>query len=926
MTAHLERELRLLEKRLTEGEEAHPEDRLALYRRFLRTATHRVHHNHRNGGDGRLVARERSQVFDVLLRHVWRGVVAERLEAGAGELPLFALVALGGYGRGELNPHSDIDVMFLHGPASQAAERNLHGLVERVLYLLWDLGLKVGHSTRTIAQAVENGNADNQSRTSLLECRLVSGDEALFGQLEKAFTEKCVNGHERDYIQWRLRDQVERHAKHGESVFMQEPNLKQGCGGLRDYHNLLWIAFFWKRLRTVEELHKEEILASMECKQIERAYDFLMRVRNELHFLSGRANDTLSLSLQGRVAGGLGYEQRPPVRRVEAFMRDYYAAAQDIYFLTNAAGRRMAAMTRAQERAWFSFLPLGQTRVEKADGFVIRDGEITYEAKTVFGEDPERLVRVYLMAQKRNLRLSFDLLRLIRRRLSMVNRRFVTARTTREMLLEILSRKGQVGVVLRAMHQTGMLGKLFPEFAPLTCLVQHEFFHRYSADEHTLVCIEQLDRLVNVENLEGAQRYQELMRRVEDPAVLHLAMLLHDTGKAESTRNHAEASANLAVRVARRLRLPPEASRTLAFLVDHHLTMSETAQRRNIDDRETIEEFARIVEDEARLDSLMLVTYADGRGTTGGAGWSDWKETLLWQLHERTRLVLAGSPEFAQKAEERYQQMLGRVVKAAGRNIEEGEAAAHFAALPRRYLQVMGEDEIAAHVEAVHDFLKQQAGDNGDPLEPVLVWRHFPERGHSSVIVVTWDRAHLVAKITGSLSLAGLNILSADIFTREDSIVVDSFCVCTDRNEAVADPRDQRAVAVALGEALAEGSEADFAERIRKARIKRRPEHWQGGDFPTRLLLDNNSLKQYTLCEITTPDRPALLHDLVTAITEDGIQIMFARILTEKGAAIDTFYLEDGQGRRVTEEAKLDGLKRRVLACTDGLAPLPPSG
>jgi len=641
-----------------------------------------------------------------------------------------------------------------------------------------------------------------------------------------------------------------------------------------------------------------------------------------MHFMAGRENNQLSLSLQGRVATGLGYEERPPVRRVEAFMRDYYQAAQAIHFLTNAATWKMAQLSKNRKQFWMlRFLPsMPGGRKKHVDDFAIKNGEITSENRNVFNEDPIWLIKVFLVAQREELAMSYDLLRLVRRHLPLLTRQFIQTKAVTEIFSEIFTAKGRVAKTARLMHQTGVLGKVIPEFEPLTCLVQHEFFHRYSADEHTLMCIEHLDHLVRFEgtapSVQGFVRYQAIMKSIEHPLWLYLAMLLHDAGKSMDTDDHSEMSALMAVKVAKRMKLPSEAMKMLTFLADHHLTMSHTAQRRNVDDEETIREFAGVVETPSRLDHLMLVSYADGRGTTGGESWSDWKETLMWHLYDRTRLLLEGSPEFEKKASQRIEEMQERIVAKLPKSVPKSEVFIHFKCLPPRYSQMNQEQEITKHIVAVHEFLKCQAELGTDPLKPVILWVHYQERGHSELVVVTWDRSQLVSRVTGALAVAGLNILSAGIFTRSDHIVVDAFRICTDRNEAVTDVRDQKLFAETLEKSLS-GDTFDFGAQLKKL-LAKRPVNRTGADgFPTKLVLDNSSLQNNTLCEIQTPDRPGLLHELVTCLTREDLQITFARIETEKGAAIDTFYLSDIQGRKIMDDAALQKLKKEVLQCAD---------
>lgn len=916
MPSFWEKKQRVMEERLLRQLKANPANSLEVYRHYVQGENRRIQRAHQNGDGGRAIAREKSLVMEILLKQLWTEAFSF-LALSKKTHPPLALVAIGGFGRGELNPFSDVDVMFLHNFTRLSKEKEIQISIERVLYMLWDMGLKVGHATRTIPETCEIANENLQSKTALLDARCIVGDEKLCHNFHKQFFDKCVTGREEEYVAWRLEDQTLRHEQQGGSVFMQEPHLKQGCGGLRDYHHLLWISNFLKRYQSTEELVRAHFLTKEEHKPLERAYDLLMRTRNELHFLSGRLNDKMTLPIQSQVATGLGYDQRPPIRRVEAFMRDYYHAAQTIFFLTNATARRLAESVGKQKK-WWSFQSFSQKRprVERVEGFTIRNNEIFCDSEKIFQEEPIKMVKVFLLAQQRNLNLSDDLLRLIRRKVPRLARRLAYSRAAHEMLFEILSHKGQVGRILRFMHQCELLGKLMPEFAPLTCLVQHEFFHRYSADEHTLMCIEQLDALMNLEQLKGVEPYQKLLKSIEDPMVLYLALLLHDTGKSQLNKEHSEVSALNAVRVAKRMKLSSDRLRTLAFLTDHHLTMSEIAQRRNIEEPETITEFAKIVETEERLDYLMLLTYADGRGTTGGVGWSDWKEGLIWQLYENTKHQLSGGPEFEKRWQEKAEQLKSQVMTHVSKVVTPMEIDIHLTCLPLRYMQITPERLITLHVQAVHQFLKLQQREHANLLKPILLWNPRPERGHSELICVTWDRQNLFSRIAGALSVAELNILSADIFTRIDSIAVDTFCVCTERHEAVTDHRDRQKVAEVLESALL-GETFDFEPLLQKIRSKRWLSHWIGDVFPTKIRLDNTTFGRYTLLEIQTPDRPALLHDLVTAISQEGIQIAFSRIETEKGAAIDTFYLVDFFKRKIHDPEMLERLKQRVLAYTD---------
>ncbi len=529
----------------------------------------------------------------------------------------------------------------------------------------------------------------------------------------------------------------------------------------------------------------------------------------------------------------------------------------------------------------------------------------------MFNQDPVRLLRVFEHAQVRALRLSSELQQLIRRRLWLVNRTFQYARAARETFIAILSRRGQVGRILRAMHEVDLLGAYLPEFGELTCLVQHEFFHRYSADEHTLVCIEKLDGLLDSDDTKFAD-YRQLFENLPDPFVLYLALLLHDTGKATSARHHAEASALFAQKVAARLQLSPERRRSLILLVDNHITMSSTAQRRNLDDPATIIEFAGIVKDRANLDALMLLTLADGQGTSDEA-WSDWKESLVWQLYRATARYLAEG-EASYLAERQQRESQRQAVTAALDAGYADEIDAHFHGMPARYFETFdagSHRRAPARHPAVSRLSPASTTSRRRHWLPPFRWKPQRERGHTECRVCTWERRGLFARIAGSFAASGLNILSADIFTRTDNVAVDIFRVCDPSQRAAMEPRDFAAVESVLRQALP-AEPFDFAPLLQKARRRLPRPRMHELDFPTRTVITNEATDLYTLLEVQTPDRLGLLYDLLRALGKLRVNVVLSRIATEKGAAIDSFYVTDEEGGRITDAALQDKIQAAV--------------
>ena len=395
--------------RLALPEGRRPSEELARYKNFLKVETHRLRIFHRAGGGGREVCRARSAILDVTLRYIFEAVKNHSPEVTQKKIPALALVALGGFGRAELNPHSDIDIMFLHDGKLMTkgkADPALAAITDGVLYTLWDIGLKVGHSARSIADCVNVANSDMQSKTSLIEARLITGSAELFQEFQKTVLARCVAGHETEYIAARLEDQAARRAKFGNSATMQEPNIKNGCGGLRDYQNLIWMTFFKYQTRSLGELEQKEMISPAERKQLDSAYDFLLRVRNEVHYHLDRASDVLTKDIQAKVANNLGYRDRSPSKRLEQFMGDFYTHSRNIDLITRTVEQRLALLPRQSLIPSFRRMIQTQTnriRQQVIDGFKILDGEIRPLTQHVFEDHPRRLMRVFLYAQQRGL-------------------------------------------------------------------------------------------------------------------------------------------------------------------------------------------------------------------------------------------------------------------------------------------------------------------------------------------------------------------------------------------------------------------------------------------------------------------------------------------------------------------------------------------
>src|SRR3984893_9910781 len=811
MSRHLEQVLAHAESRLAPTGTRRPTEVLPLYKKFLKVEEHRLRLKHQAGGGGREICARRAELVDVLLQYVFGAAATSARGNGADKIPM-ALVALGGYGRVCCNACDDVDVMLLHGPKDGKVSPYIEQIVEQILYLLWDIGFKVGHSTRSIKEAIAQANRDMRTKTAMLESRFLAGDGELAREFREQFRSKCVVGHEREYDEMRMRDQVARHKKFGDSVYLQEPNLKSGWGGLRDYQNFLWMTYFKEGSLSTNQLVGKDWLSESDQRRIERAYDFLLRLRTDLHYATGRATDILHMNLQEQIARRLNYSPRNGQLRSEALMRDYYEHTRNIFRVTERITEQfVSGYVTSKTRALFSFLPL--VRADKTpigDSFFVRNKQLYPARRDVFRKEPEHMMRAFELVQEQNLDLSPDLADLLSRSLRHVTRTYQYARNPREIFKSILSQKGRVGRILRMMHRVDFLGRYIPEFGQLTCLVQHEFLHRYTVDEHTLVCIDKLDALAETSDPKLVA-YREIFEQLEDPLVLYLALLLHDSGKAVGARPHSEGSALFAQRVAARLQLSPEQRKSLILLVDHHLTLSKIAQQRNLDDPATVMEFGHIVKHQRNLNALMLLTLADGQGTSPEA-WSDWKESLVWQLfHETSRYLADRQSYYEQTRIER--ESLQTAVAANLSPDYAGEIEAHFEFMPDNYFRASDLPAVVEHLKLFRCFLENVSSGGEFALAPAIKWKVVSEQGHSVVTFCTWERERLLAKVAGSFSVVPLNILSADVFPRGDNVVLTIFRVCDTKARPVTNPRDFELVEQTLKRAL-EDESFDFLPLI----------------------------------------------------------------------------------------------------------------
>lgn len=894
------------------------EEQVEAFKKFLKIETERLRIRHRFGLGGGEIARGRSYLIDMVVCRACQladfDLHPSNAESGC------AIVALGGYGRKELAPFSDVDLLFLHaGRGSTGAKQ----FVERVLYLLWDMGLTVGHSFRSVKESLGMARDDLYSRNAMAEARLITGNAHLFRRLMKALDDSTfkMRRETETFLQAMMEEMKRRYEKFGNAVCMQEPNLKESAGGLRDMHTALWIGHARYGSKSLDDLRDGERISSGEYATARRAYDFIFRVRNEAHFSTGRKTDLLTLDLQPQVAASLNYEPKRGLMASEIFMRDYYQRANELHqfaesFLARALAlpasnrniiKRVTASFESRQGHLYLTITRGAQKAKPATtDFEIKQGKLYLkEEPDDFRSNPMRLMEIFSVAQSERVSLSDELRAAVRSQLHLVTRSFRASKESGRAFLEILRSRGRVAAALRAMHETGFLGRLLPEFARITFLVQHDFYHKYTIDEHTLVAVEALDRLAEATD-SRMLRFVKVFEEIKDSAPLYLAMLLHDIGKGYGG-GHVARGVRIAERVCARLGLDRESASQVVLLIREHLLLSHMSQRRDISEDGLIESVARKVETLDGLNRLLLLTYADTNGVGPGV-WNDWKATLLWELYARARSHFTDdkSSRFERDRRVLFKQ---QVIRELLPEFLPSEVERHFAMLPERYQRANKPAQVSRHVRLISRLGGQKA---------VTGW-HQTASGHCSELTVcARDQSGLFARIAGTLTAHGINILSADLNTREDGLVIDTFKVCEVNSNQPVKPELHGLVERNLESAI-EGS-YDVAAAIEQWRAKSPPRTWRASarkPIQPAVKFDSEASPSGTVIEVRAEDKPGLAYKIANAIAALKFNITFAKITTEKSHALDVFYVTDASGRKLDSEA-MPAIERALLEALGG--------
>ncbi len=799
-----------------------------------------------------------------------------------------AVVAVGGYGRGKLAPHSDVDLLFILPYKRNAAAEQF---VEFILYMLWDLGLKVGHATRSIADCVSQAQDDMTVRTAMLEARLLWGEDDLFGQFRKAFEQKVMRGTSRDFVAAKLEERDKRHEQSGRSRYLVEPNLKEGKGGLRDLNTLFWIGKYCYAVDRLGQLVDAGVLTADELSLFRKCEQFLWTMRCHLHFLAGRAEERLSFDVQPELAKRMRVRAAAGLNPVEKLMRQYFLVAKNIGDLTAIF---CAALEEEQtKKGRLSRLPALFRREKHVHGFIIETGRLNAKQKNIFERDPVNIVRVFALADRFGLDIHPDTMRLLTRSLSLVDRNLQKSDEANKLFLDILTSKKNPERTLRRMNEAGVLGRFIPDFGRIVAMMQFNMYHHYTADEHLLRAIGILAEIDNGAVKEAMPLPARLMATVINRRVIYLAVLLHDIAKGRP-EDHSQAGAKIARRLGPRLGFSADETALTAWLVEYHLVMSDTAQRRDLGDPKTIEDFVGFVQTVEQLQHLFVLTVVDIQAVGPGV-WNGWKDQLLRELYFEAEAVLTGGGSMANR-----QLRLQAAREALAEQISDKPKD-----WVERYLRRHQDAywlNFDIETQRRHVDLLEQA----EAAPMVIDFNYDARRGVTALTFVGTDHPGLFARLTGACAVAGLNILDARITTTRDGMAVDTLFV---RDPEVEGPLDgQRGArlrktitAVLMGELLP-------------------PEHFaapRGGarklnafNVSSRVRIDNDLSDQATVIEVTGLDRPGLLHALARDLFNQNVSITAARVATFGERAVDVFYVTDLVGQKIINPSK----KARLVA------------
>ncbi|HEY7578873.1 MAG TPA: [protein-PII] uridylyltransferase [Acetobacteraceae bacterium] len=873
---------------------------LGAFRRHLaRIQQHVQHAFEQDQITGLQAARLLGKLTDGLISALYEHALAD---TGLGEPEHLSVAGTGGYGRGVLAPFSDIDLLFL--TAAEPSRQTLQ-IVEYMLYFLWDLGVKVGHATRSIEDCLVEGARDTTIRTALLDARHIAGDASLFGEFHARFRAACKEAGIADYIIAKQAERAARHRRYGDSPFVVEPNVKEGRGGLRDLQTLYWIARYVYDTQTMGELADVgDVLTQSEAKHGRRAWEFLWTVRFHLHYVAGRAEERLTFDLQPVIGARMGYTRHGRQDGVERFMRHYFLTAREISRLT----RILEPAILREALGPPAIAPETDPALLKL-GFVLGEGQLLPVPGRDFDKEPLQMLRILQVARDRNLELH----PLAIRSLIQNERRAVELRgnpRAAALFMDLMCGKEpdhhrasphpDGARWLSILNETGFLGRFIPDWARIVGQMQFDTYHVFTVDEHTIEAIRILNTLERGELSEIAPIASGLVDHLQSRRALYLAMLLHDIAKGRGG-DHSELGAEIALKVGPELGLTAEETETVSWLVLHHLLLSAVAFKRDIDDPKTILDVADTIQSPERLRLLLILTVSDMRAVSAKV-WNNWKATLLRELYARVAEVLAGGLSTTERdvRVERARHAAAALLSDWPKEEIEGFTSLGY---PGYWLSFDPETH-ARHARLVRDAEARQA-----PL--TVDTQPLPARAVTEVTVYCADHAGLFSKISGALAVAGASIVDARIHTLTNGMALDTFWIQDAAGGAFDAPHRLARLAVLIEQALS--GHIRLGAEIRKLSKMLLGQRMRAIHVPPRVVIDNHASHTHTVLEVNGRDRPGLLHDVTAAISNQGLQIASAHVTTYGVRAVDVFYVKDVFGLKVENERKLAALRDALL-------------
>lgn len=867
---------------------------LKTSRRFLGEQTRIIRDQHEQGASGTWVVDALTCMYDTLVGSLYRAAAADQDEI---DLTDCALIALGGYGRMEMNPRSDLDLMFYYEVAGKAPAELIS---DRMLYLLWDLKLDVGYSIRSTKDCLENAVNDLTVRTALLDARFLAGSALSFAHFENTVARPILHNNSQQFIRRKLEENDERLRKYGSSVYVLEPNIKEGEGGLRDLHAALWIARVKFKAASLNDLLVKGVLTAPQAEEYRAALDYLWRIRNQLHFLLPRKNDQIQFDQQRQIAEFLGYVSDRKAQAVEKFMQDFYTRATEIEHLASTLIVKATQKENSQVGMLGFFV-----RRSLEDGFYILRGELGISNTTLLKEQPALIMKAFELTQKHNARLNFPLKQLIRECLPLINDKVRRSRTMSEAFLRILRHSKGVGQTLRNMHHLHVLHHFIPEFKRIFCKVQFDVYHIYTVDIHSLFAVEEICKLWDGDYINEFPQLTQLAKDVEKHELLLLAVLFHDIGKGEG-KDHSTKGASMIPTIARRLGLNREDTRRLQFLVQHHLDMTLISQRRDLNDMKMIAQFAELMGMSENLKMLYLLTFADVRAV-GPEVWSNWKGQLLQELYEKTFDILEKGDFYLEKRSEKVRNRKRKVKQMLLEEFPESRVSKTLGNLSTLYVLSYRSREIVNH-------LRLSLG-RGKKSLAMQIEQH-PEGKYTEVVLSTIDMPGLFSLIAGVMSAHAINILGAQIHTRRNGVVLDVLQVNSPTGEMVTGSGKWKRVEQDLTGAIEGRVFVEDLVAKRKAptylTAREKPRR------PNRVEIDNEVSEKYSVIDVFAHDKVGLLYDITRTLNSLGLYIAVSKISTKVDQVADVFYVHDIFGQKLSLPEKQEEVRKALLDRLNG--------